>query len=114
MSKNASSTDTLTCSPRLPLTMSVGNACIAIDLPPMKTTQDSRRSHMTDDIRRLIDRAGIQDLMARYARSVDRRDWDAVRSTFHPDAHDDHGDYKGDVDGFITWVSERHAKISQS
>jgi predicted NAD-dependent protein-ADP-ribosyltransferase YbiA (DUF1768 family) len=63
---------------------------------------------------RLEDRAAIQDLMARYARGVDRRDWDAVRVTFHPDAHDDHGEYKGGVDGFIAWVSQRHEKVVQS
>lgn len=62
----------------------------------------------------LVDRAAIQDLMARYARGVDRRDWELVRATFHPDAHDDHGEYKGGVDGFIAWVSRRHEKVVQS
>lgn len=65
-------------------------------------------------VSRLLDRAAINDLMARYARGVDRRDWDLVRTTFHPDAHDDHGEYKGGVDGFITWVSTRHAQVTQS
>lgn len=63
---------------------------------------------------RLEDRAAIQDLMARYAQGVDRRDWELVRSTFHPDAHDDHGEYKGGVDGFISWVTKRHEKVAQS
>jgi len=69
---------------------------------------------MTDQLARLLDRAALQDLMARYARAVDRRDWKTVRATFHPDAHDDHGDYKGNVDGFIAWVTDRHANIQQS
>ncbi len=69
---------------------------------------------MADSTKRLEDRAEIQDLMARYARGVDRRDWEAVRATFHPDAHDDHGEYKGNVDGFIAWVSRRHEKVAQS
>lgn len=69
---------------------------------------------MTNSKMRLEDRAAIQDLMARYARGVDRRDWEAVRSTFHPDAHDDHGEYKGGTDGFIDWVSRRHEKVVQS
>ena len=63
---------------------------------------------------RLEDRAQIQDLMARYAQGVDRRDWELVRTTFHPDAHDDHGEYKGGVDGFIAWVGQRHEKVVQS
>lgn len=69
---------------------------------------------MTEAEARVVDRIAIQDLMARYAQGVDRRDWDKVRATFHPDAHDDHGEYKGNVDGFIAWVSQRHAKVVQS
>lgn len=68
----------------------------------------------TDAIARMMDRLAIQDLMARYAHGVDRRDWDLVRTTFHPDAHDDHGEYKGGLDGFIAWVSKRHANVVQS
>lgn len=62
----------------------------------------------------LLDWIAIHDLIARYASAVDRRDWARVRDTFHPDAHDDHGEYKGDVDGFIAWVSKRHAEVTQS
>ncbi len=69
---------------------------------------------MSDELARLRDRAAIQDLMAAYAQGVDRRDWEAVRATFHADATDDHGDYQGGVDGFIEWVSKRHAGIEQS
>ncbi|MDX2157103.1 MAG: nuclear transport factor 2 family protein [Hyphomicrobiaceae bacterium] len=69
---------------------------------------------MTDSFDRIADRLAIQDLMARYAQGVDRRDWEKVRSTFHPDAYDDHGDYRGGVDGFIEWVRQRHAQIPQS
>lgn len=68
----------------------------------------------TQKLARVIDRQEIQDNMARYARAVDRRDWDRVREVFHPDAHDDHGEYKGGVDGFIDWVSRRHATVAQS
>lgn len=69
---------------------------------------------MASGAMRLEDRAAIQDLMARYAQAVDRRDWPAVRTTFHADAYDDHGEYKGGVDGFIEWVSRRHEKVVQS
>ena len=63
---------------------------------------------------RLEDRAAIGDLMARYARAVDRREWEAVRATYFPDAYDDHGEFKGGTDEFITWVSRRHEKVVQS
>jgi len=69
---------------------------------------------MDDRIARLLDRQEIQDLLLVYARAVDRRDWETVRTVFHPDAHDDHGDYRGGVDGFLAWVTERHARIGQS
>ena len=52
---------------------------------------------MADALQQLIDRQEIRDCMARYARGVDRNDWEAVRDTYHPDAYDDHGDYKGDI-----------------
>lgn len=63
---------------------------------------------------RLEDRHQIQDLALAYARGVDRRDWALVRSVYHPDAHDDHGAYKGGVDGFIDWLERRHAFIAHS
>lgn len=69
---------------------------------------------MSDRLERILDKEEIRDVLARYARGVDRRDWNAVRAAFHPDAHDDHGEYKGGVEGFIAWVSARHAAIEQS
>ena len=62
----------------------------------------------------LLDQFLIRDALNRYARGVDRCQWDEVRAAFHPDATDDHGAYRGDVDGFIEWVSRRHALIEQS
>jgi len=39
-----------------------------------------------DTVRELLDRAQIRDLLARYARGVDRRDLELVRSCFTEDA----------------------------
>src|SRR5699024_3812966 len=39
---------------------------------------------------------------------------DAIRTVFHPDAHDDHGTYKGGVDGLIEWIKNRHSGITFS
>lgn len=63
---------------------------------------------------RLEDRLGIQDALNRYVRGVDRRDWELVRSAYHADGWDDHGDYKGGIDGFIEVLKKRHAVIEQS
>lgn len=63
---------------------------------------------------RIEDRLEIQSVLFRYARGVDRRDWELVRSTYHPDGYDDHGNYKGGVDGFIDSLVKRHATVEQS
>jgi len=67
---------------------------------------------MTD--MRMEDRQAIQDCLLRYVRGVDRKNWDLVRAAYHPDAHDDHGNYKGGIDGFIESLVTRHAAIEQS
>ena len=71
---------------------------------------------MPDDLSdlRLRDRFEIHQALLRYVRGVDRCDWDLVRSAYHPDAWDDHGAYKGPVDGFIAHTIKRHETIEQS
>jgi hypothetical protein len=56
------------------------------------------------NIDEVVARERIRDVVYRYARGVDRRDFDLVRSCYHPDATDDHGPFKGDVDAFIVWL----------
>lgn len=60
----------------------------------------------------IADRAAIYQQLVRYCRGIDRRDLELVRSTYHPDAYDDHGSYKGDVEGFLAFVeTEVHARF---
>ena len=56
-------------------------------------------------------KAEIEDCMRYYAGGVDRRDWDLVRTCFHDDAIDHHGEFRGGPDAFIDWVSKRHAAV---
>ena len=63
---------------------------------------------------RFQDRREIEECLLRYVRGVDRKNWDLVRAAYHADAHDDHGNYKGGVDGFIESLIRRHATIEQS
>ncbi len=63
---------------------------------------------------RVADRFAIQAALARYARGIDRRDWDILRSAYHPDAVIDQGDFKGGVDGLIAFIEPRHRLVAQS
>lgn len=56
----------------------------------------------------------IHRVLTTYTRGNDRHDWAAVRTCFHPDARDDHLDYKGDIDGLIEWLADRHASLEHS
>ena len=52
----------------------------------------------------LVARAQIHDAMMRYLRGCDRKDWDLIRSAYHPDAHHYHGDVDGSVEELIEWI----------
>ena len=52
----------------------------------------------------IIAKQGCMDTLALYTRGIDRCDLATVRDAYHPDAYDDHGGYKGDVEGFLDWV----------
>jgi len=56
-------------------------------------------------------RMEIEDVMRRYARGVDRLQWDAVRACFHPGAPDEHGDVTGTYEDMIAYTIERHKGI---
>jgi hypothetical protein len=47
----------------------------------------------------------VRQVLYRYCRGIDRIDMDIVRSCYHPDAVDDHGAFKGDVEAFVAWIS---------
>ena len=64
-----------------------------------------------DRIEQLIAKAEIEECLCRYARGVDRRDWPMVRAAFHDDSIDQHGEFTGNADEFIAWVSRRHADV---
>lgn len=52
----------------------------------------------------LLDKQEIEEVVLRYCRGIDRRDFDLVRSCYHPDARDHHGSFDGNVDEYIAWV----------
>jgi hypothetical protein len=70
----------------------------------------------TTGIEALIAHRQIADVIYRYARGIDRLDFDLVRACYHPDAYDDHGAFAGTVEDFITaaktfllrWTATQH------
>lgn len=64
-----------------------------------------------DPLDQLRSRVEIENVMLRYARGVDRLQWDAVRACFHPDARDEHGDVTGTYEDMIAYTIERHKRI---
>ncbi len=54
-------------------------------------------------IRALIDRQAIADVLHRYCRALDRRDFALLRRVYWPDAVDDHAVMRGTVGEFITY-----------
>ena len=60
----------------------------------------------SDAIAQLHDREAIRDCIYRYCRGIDRADEATLRSSYWPDAHDQHGAYAGPVEGFFQWALE--------
>lgn len=49
----------------------------------------------------LLAEHAIRDVIMRYCRGIDRRQFDLVRDCYHADALDEHGDFTGTVEEFI-------------
>ena len=72
-------------------------------------------------MRELWDRAHVQEVPMRYARGVDRRDWDLVRSCFAADAYVDGTRSTGHVDAYLAelrpgverWAGTMHLMANQ-
>jgi ketosteroid isomerase-like protein len=59
---------------------------------------------MDDVLHRLVAESDIRRVLARYARAIDRVDFELLRSCYHPDAIDEHGWYDGGVDGYVEFL----------
>jgi hypothetical protein len=56
----------------------------------------------------------VSEVINRYARAFDRKDWDLVRTCFHSDAVDDHGSTVGRAEDFLAFMQLRHRDIVES
>lgn len=62
----------------------------------------------------LLDKQEIEEVVLRYCRGIDRRDFDLVRSCYHVDAVDRHGSFTGTPAEFVAWVDKLTARYRWS
>ena len=65
------------------------------------------------ELQRCLDELAIRAVLVKYARGVDRMDWELLRSCYHVDAIDDHGIYNGPIEGFIEFLQTSNREIRQ-
>src|ERR1700679_3391087 len=78
--------------------------------PPARKVRQSGAERLRD----YLVRSEIERALLSYARGVDRQDWALVKSVYHDDATDQHGDFQGNVTDFIPYLIQKHANIEQS
>jgi hypothetical protein len=66
------------------------------------------------DVQLLLAERDIKNVVLRYCRGVDRMDLAMVRSCYHPDADDHHGDFAGGLDEALGWVWDVLATYSST
>jgi ketosteroid isomerase-like protein len=53
----------------------------------------------------MLDKHELHELVLTYCRAIDRQDFALVRTLYHDDAIDDHGDmFKGSPDEYVAWL----------
>jgi hypothetical protein len=71
-----------------------------------------------DVVQVLADEREIRQMILRYCRGVDRGDRELIRSCYHPDSTDVHGNYRGDGQAFADYVvpvlAERYAATTHA
>ena len=65
-----------------------------------------------DPMQVLLDEAEIRRVLYRYVRGIDRHDPELVRSCYHHDADDNHGNFSGTRDEFVAWAAEDTAQYA--
>jgi hypothetical protein len=77
-------------------------------VPPLDPSAADRQA-----LAGLIAKDEIRDVLLRYCRGIDRRDRRLLRDSFHLDALDNHGNFRGTGFEFVDWAIERLARRPQ-
>ena len=60
---------------------------------------------MAEPLQQLLDKQALHELVLRYCRACDRRDFVQLRALYHDDAVDDHGEmFRGSADEYLAWL----------
>jgi len=60
---------------------------------------------ISDRMQSMLDKHELRELGLMYCRGIDRQDFALVRTLYHDDAIDDHGDmFKGNPDEYVAWL----------
>lgn len=60
---------------------------------------------LPEELQALLAREKVRDCIARLARGEDRRDPDAIRKLFWPDASTDYGIFRGAFEEYLAWIT---------
>ena len=72
-------------------------------------------SDIAPELRILLEKQAITELVQAYSRAVDRHDFTLLRSLYTEDGIDDHGGiYSGSADGFVAWLREAMKVVETS
>ncbi len=73
----------------------------------MAATHERSTPDHTAQLRELLDKQELHELVLRASRAIDRCDEELLLSCYHEDAIDDHGIYKGGPSGFVAYLKRR-------
>lgn len=76
-------------------------------------TADSGIESLQRDVRYLLDRSEILDVISRHARGCDRHDVDLIGAAYHPDGVDEHGHALNSGTEYGEWANATHAETSR-
>ena len=62
-------------------------------------------------VRELVDKEHIRSLLMRYCRAIDRKDYASLLTLYHPDAVDDHEDFKGGPQELVEYARSKCERL---